>query len=317
MISQATSHTTPRRELSIECASSRDQSRLRLWSKCSRQIHAQTFFDSLMHERTEERYYLRTRTAWCAKASRGLVFKGLYFNLERSNARRQRIEGELFGLGLGTLYNRLPATDGATSEQRPPLRAGELGCYLSHLRALEIAAESDRPMHILEDDARLSKLVPAVLPAANRLFQNADIVFLDVALPYELAIWQMYRDHIRPGQLSVINLAGSAFSSTTSYVVSPQGPERFAISVQQNLTTRHAGSTLSSAITRGTASYRPWRSFPSRPRCTWTMRWTRPSWTGATKTTSVSPCTWCDTRYSAGPTWAATRNRSSSDCASE
>jgi len=193
-----------------------------------------------MHERTEERYYLRTRTAWCAKASRGLVFKGLYINLERSNARRQRIEGELFGLGLGTLYNRLPATDGATSEQRPPLRAGELGCYLSHLRALEIAAESDRPMHILEDDARLSKLVPAVLPAANRLFQNADIVFLDVALPYELAIWQMYRDHIRPGQLSVINLAGSAFSSTTSYVVSPQGPERFAISVQQNLTTRHA-----------------------------------------------------------------------------
>lgn len=156
------------------------------------------------------------------------MFAGLYINLDRSTARRARLESELSALGLAPLYRRLVATDGATCPPLPAITAGEVGCYHSHCSALTIAAESDRPTHVLEDDAKLSRIVPAVIAAANGLLQQADIVFLDLQMPDELALWHMYRNRarIRPTQLTVLDLTGSAFTATTSYVVPPRGARK-------------------------------------------------------------------------------------------
>jgi len=149
---------------------------------------------------------------------------GLYINMDRSADRRQRLEAELARIGLR--YQRLAASDGrALAPDKPSREAAEFGCYLSHCRALEIAAADDKPTHVLEDDAKLSSHVPAVIRAAitGRLFDQFDLVFLDVMMPYAVAMWQHLRNAIRPGQFSIINLSGAAFGSLASYLVSPAG----------------------------------------------------------------------------------------------
>lgn len=87
-------------------------------------------------------------------------FAGRYINLDGSHARRAYIEGHLAELGLEQAFRRLPAVDGRATglDQRfpGPLTAGELGCYLSHVAALESHPDGDRHLHVLEDDAVLS-----------------------------------------------------------------------------------------------------------------------------------------------------------------
>jgi Glycosyltransferase family 25 (LPS biosynthesis protein) len=153
-----------------------------------------------------------------------VTFSGLYINLERSADRRQRLEAELSCVGLQ--YQRLPASDGRVLAPGKPAReAAEYGCYLSHCRAMEIAATDDKPTHILEDDAKLSLQLPVVIQAAiaGRLLDQFDIVFLDVQMPYAVAMWRHLRNAIRPGQVSIVNLSGATFAALASYLVSPSG----------------------------------------------------------------------------------------------
>lgn len=98
-------------------------------------------------------------------------------NLARSVERRERMEQQAASLGLGLTF--VPAVDGTAlaPEQRArvdeeavrrrygrPLRAGEIGCYLSHLLVWErLAAGDDACAVVLEDDARLdATFAPAV-----------------------------------------------------------------------------------------------------------------------------------------------------------
>lgn len=94
---------------------------------------------------------------------------GVFFiNLDKSTTRRAHIETELDGVGLDGA--RIPAVDGATIGIADPridaatfhrihharLRPGEIGCYLSHVAALEAFLLDGRRFGlILEDDAVL------------------------------------------------------------------------------------------------------------------------------------------------------------------
>ena len=93
---------------------------------------------------------------------------------------RRRVMRERFA-ELGLAYEILDATDGAalTPEQRArvdhagrkkitryPLSDNEIGCYFSHLRAMESVAEGSAPMAaILEDDVTLEAGLPRALAA--------------------------------------------------------------------------------------------------------------------------------------------------------
>jgi glycosyl transferase family 25 len=96
----------------------------------------------------------------------------LFINLDRSSQRRAHMEQQLNAHGLR--YERISGVDGEqalknfSSQQQQrffdchgkKILAGELGCYLSHLKALESFLHSDATSAvILEDDA----LLPASL----------------------------------------------------------------------------------------------------------------------------------------------------------
>jgi glycosyl transferase family 25 len=101
-----------------------------------------------------------------------------YINLDRSPDRRQRLEEQLIAYNL--LAQRIPGIEGAKLGDKvegidPALyqrchgrmiRPGEIGCYLSHLKALKTFLETDLPHAVIfEDDAIILPSYPATLAA--------------------------------------------------------------------------------------------------------------------------------------------------------
>jgi glycosyl transferase family 25 len=98
-------------------------------------------------------------------------------NLDRDTERMASIHGNLTLLGLG--YERVPAVMGkdvpgweklvdlpayAWRNRNDVPRAGEVGCYLSHLKVLETFLRTDAPWCvILEDDVEVLPACPDVL----------------------------------------------------------------------------------------------------------------------------------------------------------
>lgn len=116
----------------------------------------------------------------------------LVINLDRSPARLKKIAEQLNRLGLP--WQRVIAVDGATlamddqtvldtprfhqQHGKPPL-PGELGCYLSHVKALETLLSSNHEWGlVLEDDAVLGDSLPAVIHALLEQSQAWDLVKL-------------------------------------------------------------------------------------------------------------------------------------------
>lgn len=111
----------------------------------------------------------------------------LVINLARSTARMDFQRGQMAALGLG--WRRIEAvTADEAAQARPetywqrwerPMRPAERACLLSHVAAWERIAETGRPALILEDDAVLSRRVPAILMALEAM-PEIDHVSLEV-----------------------------------------------------------------------------------------------------------------------------------------
>ncbi len=97
---------------------------------------------------------------------------------------------------IGLSFERLVAVDGErldlplraqffAGERRhePALTAGEIGCYASHLLALQIVANDDTDdcALVFEDDVRLADDLPRVIDAARKRLGRWDIVRLSNA----------------------------------------------------------------------------------------------------------------------------------------
>lgn len=117
----------------------------------------------------------------------------LVINLDRSTARLARIQSQLATLGLP--FHRLPAVDGncppnaggdpAYSEElnrrlyHKPLVPGEIGCYLSHLRAWQWLLEhSCKSAVILEDDITVGEDFVPALELLARIDHPWDVIKL-------------------------------------------------------------------------------------------------------------------------------------------
>lgn len=97
----------------------------------------------------------------------------LIINLARSTERLAFQQDQMAALGLG--FRRIEAvTADAAAQARPeaywqrwerPMRPAERACLLSHIAAWHKVAGMNRPALILEDDAVLSRRVPALLAA--------------------------------------------------------------------------------------------------------------------------------------------------------
>lgn len=106
-------------------------------------------------------------------------------NLDRSPQRLATMDERLSALGIA--YTRITGVDGAqldedeflrhTRENRyyKPIRRGEVGCYLSHLRVLQVFLDSDaRYALVLEDDGQFRPDLPVALRSALRLREQTD-----------------------------------------------------------------------------------------------------------------------------------------------
>ncbi len=111
----------------------------------------------------------------------------LIINLARSTERMNFQRSQMAALGLACRRVEAVTADKA-AQARPksywerwerPMRPAERACLLSHVAAWERVAETGRPALILEDDAVLSRRVPAVL-AALEAMPGLDHVTLEV-----------------------------------------------------------------------------------------------------------------------------------------
>lgn len=114
----------------------------------------------------------------------------LVINLNRAPDRLARIGQRLDELGL--VWQRVSAVDGRLHDWKQPAwldekgfglrqgreaQPGDVGCYVSHVRALECLAASSAPWGvILEDDAVLLDTFPAILAQLQQQSSDCDVV---------------------------------------------------------------------------------------------------------------------------------------------
>lgn len=161
----------------------------------------------------------------------------LFINLARAADRRRSMERQFAALGLD--FERLEATDGQllTAADRAlvdhnrrrkitpyPLSDNEIGCWLSHRRALQEVANGSLPMlAVFEDDAELSPDLPRVLKAIEQQEPDFDFIFLhrkfkkgEQFVPCKPLVPDLRMGRIGPAHMGAIG-----------YVVSKRGAQKF------------------------------------------------------------------------------------------
>jgi GR25 family glycosyltransferase involved in LPS biosynthesis len=181
----------------------------------------------------------------------GPAVVGRYINLDRSEARRREVEGEVAKLGAVGAYARFAAVEGALSAVRPDVRnRAVLGCYLSHLAVIQAHAGSDAWLHVVEDDVLVSRHAATAIRSICRApeFADYDLVFTNVRLPDDAEIIGGCRNlfdrsvEVTPEgevvairQVTAAPLAEVDFLQTTSYLVNPRAAGRVAALVAAHL----------------------------------------------------------------------------------
>ena len=156
-----------------------------------------------------------------------MLYTGLYINLASSLARRKRMEAQFSSLGLADRYQRFEAIrgEGAKEQSETTLPGGQLGCWLSHLAIWRQAESKGSHLHVLEDDAALSPLLPRVLDELQLDESSWDLIFTDVYFhppptPEQFAQLCSARGaFLKEKRVSLIDLRQLAFTGTTSYLV--------------------------------------------------------------------------------------------------
>jgi GR25 family glycosyltransferase involved in LPS biosynthesis len=176
-------------------------------------------------------------------------YLGAFLNLDRSPERRQEIETQLQALEMTARYVRFPAVDGETlATYRGPLRPGEVGCFLSHFRALEQMRAAGKCVHIMEDDVLLSRpLAPMIeFIIAQGVFQYFDIIFTDVYVGFDnissIQIHKrLYDAFLINSQTNfshafkLLSLDGTVFYNSSSYVVGAGAIDRVLALYRQEI----------------------------------------------------------------------------------
>ena len=159
--------------------------------------------------------------------SRPGALAGVFINLERSPQRRASMEAQLAQARLPYPVGRLAGIDGSRRADCPPgLRAGQFGCWLSHLEALRGAAPGAH-LHVMEDDALLSGALgalPGIVEAAEAgSGGDWDLLYLDATLIEVADMYRMYEwaRHARERQTVQVHRIPADFVvyGTHSYVV--------------------------------------------------------------------------------------------------
>jgi hypothetical protein len=162
---------------------------------------------------------------------------GHYINLDRARDRRTSIERQLRKGQIHQAYRRFSAIEGKKAPRgQSPLTPGEIGCFRSHTEVLEIAGREQQWVHVLEDDAVLSRSFGPMVRDLIRagLFERYDLVFTDIILgaPDLISIRgleaEFRRSHAAAPdvRLSLLDLRTANPVGTNSYFVNPASLEK-------------------------------------------------------------------------------------------
>jgi glycosyl transferase family 25 len=158
-------------------------------------------------------------------------FDTLVINLDRDSARLEGVMASCAAVGITaerlaavtpeTLPDRMwPWFHTSDGSARGALMPGEIGCYASHLMAMEAAVARGRPLLVLEDDAILTP----VMARLGNIMQAA---------PPD---WGMLRLSCRTKQTCLRVGRGDGFdlvtywrmaNSSVGYVITPEGARQF------------------------------------------------------------------------------------------
>jgi GR25 family glycosyltransferase involved in LPS biosynthesis len=159
------------------------------------------------------------------------IICGLWIDLDRATVRRQELERQLEVAGLAGEYQRVAGVEG--SQVAPHIaRPGVIGCWLSHLGALERGRASGKVVHILEDDTLLGDRAQELFHAlaSSPTVLKYDLVFTDVLLDYfttqhYFKAFAETAGQVQPGEIPAyvhaIDLREILFAGTNSYFISP------------------------------------------------------------------------------------------------
>ena len=183
----------------------------------------------------------------------------LVINLARSAERMAFQRRQLSALGLAGERLEAVAAEEASS-RRPesywqgwerPLRPAERACLLSHVAAWERIAATGRPALVLEDDAVLSRRVPALLAALDTL-PGLDHVTLEVRGRRKLL-----GDETRPvaAGLRLVRLWQDR-TGAAAYVLWPSGADKL-------LARAEGGAALADAMICRAQELSSWQAEPA------------------------------------------------------
>lgn len=158
-------------------------------------------------------------------------------NLVRATERRQKM-GEQFS-ALGVAFEFLEATDGRTLDQKYrdlvdhdrrkritqyPLTDNEIGCWISHRRAMQKLIDSGKPMAtIVEDDSIISPDFPRVLDAIEKSGFKFDVIDLhrNFKRSEKFVLCKPLLPEFGLGRI------GYTHMNATAYVMSREGAQKF------------------------------------------------------------------------------------------
>jgi glycosyl transferase family 25 len=180
----------------------------------------------------------------------------LLINLDRSLDRLNAMHRKFSSVGV--VYERLPATDGQllTQDQKNaldherrkgvsvyPLSDNEIGCYFSHIRAMEsLMQSSDKMIAVFEDDLDLSPDLGSVLKSIEENISDFDFIFLH--RKFKRGEFFVPFRNLTPDYK--LGRVGYAQMGALAYVVSRKGAEKFLKFARQG----HFGHAVDKEIHR-------------------------------------------------------------------
>jgi GR25 family glycosyltransferase involved in LPS biosynthesis len=166
-----------------------------------------------------------------------IKYRGVYINLASNTERKARLERLLESQKIGHLYQRLDAVNGReVADQYPSqLDPGSIGCWLSHLRALDLARKCPVDMHILEDDVDMGPSFLPLFKSMHRFLDSRrdqwDLVITDSVVVPTIRTYKRFDElrkrFLKTRHIALHSLHDMEFAGVASVLVNHQSAEKY------------------------------------------------------------------------------------------
>jgi GR25 family glycosyltransferase involved in LPS biosynthesis len=166
------------------------------------------------------------------------MYRGVFLNLDRSEDRRATMQRQFEEIGAANRYERFPAVEGRAiaGDYITKLDAGALGLWVTHERLMEAYKDSEKHLHIVEDDVVFAKDAVQVIDTALRYLDAKvvkwDILYTDIFIPITVEVYKLLSKKVQAFRNSkcheVIDLEPINFASASSLIINKNSLGKYA-----------------------------------------------------------------------------------------